>query len=45
MAEARRALDLACGWLEQKLSGRTWVAGDTMSLADCAAAPSLFHAD
>jgi len=45
MAEARRALDLAYGWLEQKLAGCTWAAGDTMSLADCAAAPSLFYAD
>ena len=45
MAEARRALDLAYGWLEQKLAGRTWAAGDTLSLADCAAAPSLFYAD
>jgi glutathione S-transferase len=45
MAEARRALDLAYGWLEQKLAGRAWAAGQTMSLADCAAAPSLFYAD
>lgn len=45
MKEARRALDLAYGWLEQRISGRTWAAGDTLSLADCAAAPSLFYAD
>jgi glutathione S-transferase len=45
MAEARRVLDLAYGWLEQRLEGRTWAAGETMSLADCAAAPSLFYAD
>ena len=45
MAEARRALDLAYGWLEQRLEGRAWAAGGTMSLADCAAAPSLFYAD
>ena len=45
MAEARRALDLAYGWLEQRLEGRTWAAGATLSLADCAAAPSLFYAD
>ena len=47
MAEARRALDLAYGWLEQRLEGRTWVwaAGESLSLADCAAAPSLFYAD
>ena len=45
MAEARRLLELAYGWLEQRLEGRTWAAGDTVSLADCAAAPSLFYAD
>ena len=45
LAEARQALELAYGWLEQKLEGRTWAAGDTLSLADCAAAPSLSYAD
>ena len=45
MAEAVRALDLAYGWLEQRLQGRTWAAGEALSLADCAAAPSLFYAD
>ena len=45
MVEARRALDLAYGWLEQRLQGRTWAAGENLSLADCAAAPSLFYAD
>ena len=45
MAEARTALDRAYAWLEQRLQGRTWAAGDSLSLADCAAAPSLFYAD
>jgi len=45
MAEARRALDIAYAWLEQRLSGRTWAAGDSFTMADCAAAPSLFYAD
>jgi glutathione S-transferase len=45
MDEARRALDLAYGWLDKKISGRTWAAGPSLSLADCAAAPSLFYAD
>lgn len=45
LTEARRALELAYGWLEQRLQGRTWAAGETLSLADCAAAPSLFYAD
>jgi glutathione S-transferase len=45
MAEASRKLDLAYGWLETRLEGRTWAAGETLSMADCAAAPSLFYAD
>ena len=45
MQQARQALDTAYAWLEQRLQGRTWAAGDTLSLADCAAAPSLFYAD
>ncbi len=27
------------------MTGREWAASDTFSLADCAAAPSLFYAD
>lgn len=42
---AARALDVAYGWLEARLDGRAWAAGDQFSLADCAAAPSLFYAD
>jgi glutathione S-transferase len=45
MAEAKRALDTAYSWLETTLAGRRWAAGDAFSLADCAAAPSLFYAD
>ncbi len=45
MGEAARELDLAYAWLEQRLDGRTWAAGEHLSLADCAAAPSLFYAD
>ena len=32
-------------WLDERLADRTWIAGDTFTLADCAAAPSLFYAD
>ena len=42
---AARALDTAYDWLEDKLAGRRWAAGDDFTLADCAAAPSLFYAD
>ena len=45
VAEARRALDTAYGWLDGVLDGRSWAAGEDFSLADCAAAPSLFYAD
>jgi glutathione S-transferase len=45
MERARQALDLAYGWLEKTLAGRTWAAGEAFTLADCAAAPSLFYAD
>ena len=42
---ARERLERAYGWLEGHLPGRTWAAGDDFTLADCAAAPSLFYAD
>jgi glutathione S-transferase len=45
LAEVARVLDAAYGWLETKLQGRTWAAGESFSMADCAAAPSLFYAD
>jgi glutathione S-transferase len=44
-AEAATALDKVYGWLDTQLAGRTWAAGDDFTLADCAAAPSLFYAD
>lgn len=43
--EARTKLTRAYAWLDQRLQGRTWAAGPSLSLADCAAAPSLFYAD
>lgn len=45
LAEARQALDTAYAWLENRLDGRAWAAGGSFSMADCAAAPSLFYAD
>ena len=45
VAEARRTIDTACGWLEPRLEGRQWAAGADFSLADCAAGPSLHYAD
>lgn len=44
--KAAKLLDRAYAWLETRLAGKTaWVAGDDFTLADCAAAPSLFYAD
>ena len=43
--EARSTLDSAYGWLNGVMATRTWSAGGEFSLADCAAAPSLFYAD
>ncbi|MDX3928553.1 MAG: glutathione S-transferase family protein [Shinella sp.] len=45
VAEARDMLETAYRWLDGRMAGRKWAAGDTFSLADCAAAPSLFYAD
>lgn len=45
LALAAEKLERAYGWLEGALAGRTWAAGETFTMADCAAAPSLFYAD
>lgn len=45
VAEARAMLDTAYAWLDGWMAGREWASGDAFSLADCAAAPSLFYAD
>ncbi len=43
--DARKMLDTSYAWLDQRMRGRTWAVGETFTLADCAAAPSLFYAD
>jgi len=43
--EAKAMLDKAYSWLDETLTGREWAVGSRFSLADCAAAPSLFYAD
>ena len=45
VAWAAEKLEKAYAWLEGMWAGRTWAAGESFSLADCAAAPSLFYAD
>ena len=43
--DARALLITAYRWLDTQLDGHEWAAGDAFTLADCAAAPSLFYAD
>ena len=43
--EAHAMLDTAYGWLNGVMAKRNWSSGGDFSLADCAAAPSLFYAD
>lgn len=43
--KAGKTLATTYAMLEARLAGRTWAAGEAFSLADCAAAPSLFYAD
>lgn len=45
VADAAQALDTIYPWLDARLAGQEWGAGDAFSLADCAAAPALFYAD
>jgi glutathione S-transferase len=45
VAEARRMLETAYAWLDARMAGREWAVGGGFTLADCAAAPSLFYAD
>lgn len=42
---AEKKLEIAYAWLEKHLVGKTWAAGPDFTMADCAAAPSLFYAD
>ncbi len=45
VADARKMLDVAYGWLEARLTPQAWLSGSAFSLADCSAAPALFYAD
>jgi glutathione S-transferase len=38
-------LKTAVGIVEKDMATRTWAAGETFTMADCAAAPALFYAD
>ncbi len=45
LAIATEKLERAYAWLEGHLAGKAWATGSDFTLADCAAAPSLFYAD
>jgi glutathione S-transferase len=45
VADARATLTTAYGMIEKQLSEKTWVIGETFSIADCAATPALFYAN
>lgn len=45
VAQAKSALDRAYAWIDAHMQDREWAAGGAFSMADCAAAPSLFYAD
>lgn len=45
VADAKARLEVSYGWLDDRLKGRHWAAGDSFTMADCAAAPALFFAD
>jgi len=45
VADAKARLDQSYEWLDGELMGRAWATGEDFTLADCAAAPSLFYAD
>ena len=45
VAEAKTMLETSYAWLDDRMAGREWAVGDDFTLADCAAAPSLFYAD
>ncbi len=44
VAQARATLDTAYAMIDGQLSAQPWAAGDSFTLADCAAAPALFFA-
>jgi glutathione S-transferase len=42
--KAKAVLEMAYSLIERHMTHRTWAAGEAFSIADCAAAPSLFYA-
>jgi glutathione S-transferase len=44
VAQARATLAMAYAMIDVHMTGRTWAAGDSFNMADCAAFPALFYA-
>ena len=45
VADAKAMLETSYAWLDKRMAGREWAVGESFTLADAAAAPSLFYAD
>ena len=45
VAEAKTMLDTVYTWLDERMETRAWGAGADITLADCAAAPTMIYAD
>ena len=45
VAEAQSLLRTAYEMIEKQLDGKTWITGENVTMADCAAAPALFYAE
>lgn len=43
--EAKADFRKALGLVNAEMAGRTWAAGETFTMADCAAAPAIFYGD
>jgi len=43
--EAKALLRTALRMVDRGIAGKTWIMGDDLTMADCAAAPALFYAD
>jgi glutathione S-transferase len=43
--QATAQLQTALGMIDQEMGSKSWAMGETFSMADCAAAPALYHAN
>lgn len=45
VAQAKSLLEVSYTLIDKEMATKTWACGDAFSMADCAAAPSLFYAE